>query len=178
MDFSEVIINRFWCKVLLAGPDECWGWLGEKDGTGYAVFVQLVDGKRQKLRGSRVALELSGMPRPEGLFALHTCDNKGCVNPSHLYWGTKKQNTADAMRRHPTFGIHCSTVLGHSKPPRLSSEQIVEARALRASGVPLRKLAERYDITHQGLDYALKTEGYGGADTKFYDPQWTKRVEA
>jgi len=38
------------------------------------------------------------MPEP-GLWALHSCDNPGCVNPDHLRWGTELDNIKDAIAR-------------------------------------------------------------------------------
>lgn len=38
---------------------------------------------------------------PTGLCVLHKCDVRRCVNPEHLYLGTKKQNRKDFMDRHP-----------------------------------------------------------------------------
>jgi hypothetical protein len=40
--------------------------------------------------------------RASGLI-LHTCDHEWCVEPSHLYKGTQKQNMMDVSRRHPTI---------------------------------------------------------------------------
>ena len=34
-------------------------------------------------------------------WVLHTCDNRKCINPNHLYIGTAKQNTADGFARNP-----------------------------------------------------------------------------
>lgn len=40
--------------------------------------------------------------RKSGL-VLHTCDNKWCINPDHLYLGSAKQNTADTFARNKTI---------------------------------------------------------------------------
>jgi len=35
---------------------------------------------------------------PTGLYILHKCDNKLCVNPTHLYAGTRQDNANDAKK--------------------------------------------------------------------------------
>ena len=49
--------------------------------------------------GSRVAWELFRGPIPEGLCVLHTCDVRHCVNPDHLFLGTKRDNSDDMIRK-------------------------------------------------------------------------------
>lgn len=34
----------------------------------------------------------------DNLLALHKCNTKACVNPSHLYWGTARENRRDHLR--------------------------------------------------------------------------------
>lgn len=75
----------------------CWLWVGSAS----CAPVQLrpflyLNGRRHAV--NRLSLAAFKGPIPEGLCACHTCHNPMCVNPDHLYAGTKKQNTQDMMR--------------------------------------------------------------------------------
>lgn len=83
-------MERFWDKVDRAGPDECWEWTGGIT-SGYGMFW-LVD---KNCRAHRVSWELTYGEIPEGLYVLHRCDNKPCVNPAHLFLGTHSDNMKD-----------------------------------------------------------------------------------
>lgn len=86
---------RFAKFVLSGPPSTCWPWLGASNQFGYG---QIRDGERARL-ATHVALEIDGRPRPDGALALHSCDNPICVNPNHLRWGTKRDNTLDMIER-------------------------------------------------------------------------------
>lgn len=47
----------------------------------------------------RVAYELANGPIEDGLYVLHSCDNRKCVNPSHLSLGTFDDNMADMVSK-------------------------------------------------------------------------------
>lgn len=83
--------ERFWAKVRRG--DGCWEWQAAiRSGSGYGVF-QLGVGKQAPAH--RVAWTLTRGEIPEGLWVLHHCDNRRCVNPDHLYLGTAKDNCRD-----------------------------------------------------------------------------------
>lgn len=90
-------MERFWSKVKLASKSVCWDWQASTEKrNGYGQFG-VGDGRWD--RAHRVAWRLVHGEIPEGMCVLHTCDNRRCVNPNHLYLGTKKSNAQDRERR-------------------------------------------------------------------------------
>ena len=89
---------RFEAMVSRAdGPDQCHLWTGSTTGPGYG---QIGGGKKGVvLLAHRVAWELAHGPIPDGMCVLHKCDVRACVNPTHLFLGTKKDNTHDMLRK-------------------------------------------------------------------------------
>lgn len=80
------------------------------------------------VKASRVSLILDGRD-PGPLLALHTCDNPGCVNPAHLYPGTRANNNADMVARGRSNA-------GERNPQAKLTEVLVgEIRRLKAAGV-------------------------------------------
>ncbi len=84
--------ERFWEKVDVRGPDECWPWLAGKVPGGYGAFF--IAGKM--LRSHRVAYELAIGPIPEGMVIDHVkargCNGTDCTNPAHLEPVTVREN--------------------------------------------------------------------------------------
>lgn len=83
---------RFWSRVDIRSPKECWPWNGRTNAGGYGV--------NERVSGSRLAHRqawefVNKRPIPKGLFALHRCDFRPCCNEGHLFLGTKGDNNAD-----------------------------------------------------------------------------------
>lgn len=87
--------SRFFSKVSKGEPGGCWHWNAARMQSGYGNFG--IDNYVHKAH--RVSYALHNGSIPEGLMVLHKCDNPRCVNPEHLYAGTAKQNSQDAVRR-------------------------------------------------------------------------------
>jgi hypothetical protein len=87
---DEGAVIAFWSRVHVCGPLACWPWKrgSQKE---YGVFWH----RRVKHKAHRFAAELFYGPAPEGSLACHRCDNKQCCNPSHLYFGSAKDNVRD-----------------------------------------------------------------------------------
>jgi len=91
--FDPESVANFWLKV--KKTPGCWLWNGRQFPNGYGNFR--CRGKQHLAH--RVAYELvTGYIDPR-LHVLHQCDNPQCVNPSHLFAGSQKNNIHDMFSK-------------------------------------------------------------------------------
>ncbi len=87
------VTKRFWTKVEILTPDECWNWQGSLRGDSYGQFYAY--GKHRAVhRFSHFIATLEWPP-----VVRHKCDNRTCVNPHHLEGGTQTDNMRDVIKR-------------------------------------------------------------------------------
>lgn len=90
-------VDRFWAKVNKHGtvirPElgPCWEWTAARFDSGYGM----VGLNRKTSYTHRTSWVIHNGAIPDGLKVLHKCDNPPCVNPTHLFLGSAKDNTDD-----------------------------------------------------------------------------------
>src|SRR5579863_4424378 len=149
MDLRE----KFWSKVDKNGPvvveslGPCWKWNAarSKQGYGHLVTSQYDHIKREQL-AHRVSWIIHYGSIPDRLNVLHRCDNPECTNPSHLFVGTKADNSRDAVSKG-------RTARGKRNARGLfEKEQVIAMRNARNEGLTYRQIAERFNTKLNTVD--------------------------
>ena len=130
MTFRE----RFWSKVDVRGPDECWPWHGATDKDGYGRFDLQRTPKRIRRNASGVALQL--WIGPFVGFPMHSCDNPPCCNPSHLSPGDNFQNMRQMVARGRYNGRFVATEIRKVRRIRAAYESAPRGPAASSDGWP------------------------------------------
>jgi hypothetical protein len=144
--------TRFAALVDRRGPDECWPWLGNTDPGGYGQLV-LGGGAHKAHRVARVlangAIPPSGIAR--SLSVCHSCDNRLCVNPAHLWVGTDRDNVQDMVRK--------GRIQRGEKhyAAKLTEDQV---KAIRADPRSLRVLGALYGVSPSTIGTVRKPENW------------------
>lgn len=131
--------------IIPEDPDKCWLWTGGRTTKGYGNFGGTNGPKRWMLYCHRVSYEFHNGPIPHGLCVCHTCDVAWCVNPRHLFIGTKAENNRDMMKkkRHVFGSRHWWA--------KLSEPQAIEILNLLAAGSHPRRIAAMFGVSYSNI---------------------------
>lgn len=159
------IEERFWRYVIRGADNECWNWTG--------AAISLKSGRRGVLATGtskfdyayRISWKIHRGEIPDGLFVCHHCDNPLCVNPSHLFIGTAKDNTQDMIRKGRRYyssgrdfkaqahrkAVEQRRAAGHRGRSTLTKGQVEEIRKLRKEGWKLLALGARFGVSEGNI---------------------------
>lgn len=131
--------RRLAANVKRDPASDCWLWGGPFIRNGYGYL---------RLRGiatslaHRVALMATGASVPDGMDVCHRCDVRACVNPSHLFIGTRADNMRDCAEK----GRAAKPVGVANWSTKLSDDDVRTIRRMSDSGVSRESLAQRFNI--------------------------------
>lgn len=95
--------GKFWAKVDVKGPDDCWEWTGHIKKNGYGQSSLGINEGRTRL-AHRLSYEIANGEVDPSLLVCHKCDNRKCVNPNHLFTGTYSDNMKDCSAKGKIYG--------------------------------------------------------------------------
>lgn len=142
---------RFLSKVEVNGfkAEECWPWMGTGKGNGYGSLSY--DGGTEGAH--RVSYKLFKGNIPDGMDVCHTCDNRWCVNPHHLFIATRAENMADMSHKGRGYG-------GCRK--HLREHQVQEIVRRHQAGASPREISTAMDVNYGTVTAILRGDAYVG----------------
>lgn len=146
----DLFLRRFWAKVDIAGPDECWLWRGAQNSRGYGQVWR--EGKRPGAHC--IAFASSGVRIPPRRVVRHSCDVPPCCNPRHLSLGTQADNLREMVERGRSARGE------RNARARLSMADVDHIRALCDAGELQREAARRYGVTQQQVSKIIRGENW------------------
>ena len=143
--------QNFWNGAAIPDyPNACWPWRRYTD-KGYGILTY--DGKT--IRAHRCAYQFAYGSIDSGKMILHTCANKRCVNPNHLYQGGASENAIDAIRDRG----HLLGEKNHNA--KLNNEVVIQIRRLAAQGIQRLKIAKLFSVTRSTVNRVVQGTRWG-----------------
>jgi len=152
--FSAKDEDRFWSKAA-RDPVGCWLFTGCLNSNGYGAFETSRNGKCICHVASRAAYQMTE-GEPGSMQVCHTCDNRACVRPSHLFLGTNAENHADKARkgRAARGATNWNTKLSEPLVRQIRAE-VVAGCGERGT---IARVARRYGVSGSSVSSIVKRE--------------------
>jgi len=142
-------INRFLSNVDQSGGiKSCWLWQGFIKCSGYGSIT--ING--EDYRAHRVSYFLANGSIDDQLLVLHRCDIRRCVNPNHLFQGTARDNSQDAVKKHRNARVFGERNGNH----KLTKQQVNDIRRMCIErATPQKVVAKHYSVSEATISYIV-----------------------
>jgi hypothetical protein len=152
MQHSKKAIALFLKAKTKATDSGCWEWQAGKHKVGYGASPFWCGGGRYAHRAMHAAVigEI-----PKGMYVLHSCDNRLCINPEHLSLGTHLDNIKDMHAKNRQRG---GSMPNEENPScKFTNAEILNMRMTRRH-MSLRKMVAHFNISETHLLRVLRGE--------------------
>ncbi len=139
--------EEFWNSVNISKDSECWEWLGCRASNGYGkVYYQ-----KRTYTAHRIAYFVTfNIILPPTQCICHTCDNRICCNPSHLFVGSNKDNSYDMIKKQ-------RQARGESQGlSRLTADNVIYIRDMYSKGISMYALAKQLTVNKGTISAVIK----------------------
>lgn len=145
-------LSRLLARVEFDTNGGCWLWSGATSSGGYGSIRPLPC--EPAAPAHRLSYVVHKGSIPDGLHVCHACDVRACINPDHLWLGTRSDNMRDMLakgRRTPP------TVSGSYSPNlKFTSADIRQMHLAKRSGATAIAIAERWNTTAAYIRFVLR----------------------
>lgn len=147
---GDTKLSRIEDRYDIVTESGCWIWSGGIKDNGYGMLGY----KTKHYHAHRFSYETYKGKIPNGLEVCHHCDVKCCVNPDHLFLGTRKDNMQDMVKKgRGMFGEEHTNA-------KLNKEKVKRAREMMENDPDLsyRKIAKVFGVSHPTIRLAIRKE--------------------
>jgi hypothetical protein len=133
--------ERFWRFLPDPRPAGCWEWQGyHRPPNGYGILPL---GAGRSMLAHRASYFIHFRELPPEIAVCHSCDNPPCVNPAHLFEGTRTVNNADRDAK----GRHVALSGEHNGRATIADSTVAQIREWAAGDMPTTEIAYRSGVS-------------------------------